>query len=118
VSGTTLLPVVVPAAPYKTLFPRIVDNVAQMLSALGVDASNAAAEIAAMNAWTTAATNDRQVLGSMVDFAHLAKAWREGRTLPELASDLADAPCSPLQMERPRDVTIALFSKPILHILG
>jgi hypothetical protein len=108
----------VPAAPSKTLFPRIVEGVSQVLSALSIDAFKAAAEIAAMNEWTIAVTNDRQVLGSMVDFTHLAKAWREGRTLTDVARDLADTPCSPLRMERPGDVTTGLFSTPALHIVG
>jgi hypothetical protein len=118
VSGTTLLPMLVPAAPYKTLFSRVVTGVEQTLSSLSVDASKVAAEVAAMNQWSITVTNDRQVLGSMVDFAHLATAWCDGRTLSDIARALADTPCSPLGMDRPGDVTITLFSRPALHVVG
>ena len=113
VSGRTLLPVLLPAPPYKTLCPRLAEDVAGVLRQLGVGQSGIAAEAGAMQDWVLAPTNDRRVLGSMNDFANMLESYLDGRSLTEVALHLAEALCSPLRMESPRAATIALFTAPM-----
>jgi hypothetical protein len=115
VSGVTLLPVLLPAAPFKTLPARIAVAVAEVLDALQIDYVKAAAEITAMKEFAVAATNNRQVLGSMNDFAKPLDFYLgEGTTL-DAAIKLAETPCSPLGMETPKMATRALFGRPDLR---
>jgi hypothetical protein len=83
VSSVTLLPVLLPAAPFKTLPARVAEGVAQVLDALGIDEQGIAAEVAAMRECVVTTTNDRQILGSMNDFANMldftsrrGRCWR------------------------------------------
>lgn len=117
VSGVTLLPVLVTAAPYKTMIPRFVEAVGQVLQALNVDDAKIAAEHEGMQDVIVAKTNDRRVLGSMTDFANMLDVYLDERTLTEVALHLAEAPCSPIGMKSPREATVALFSTPALRLI-
>lgn len=117
VSGVTLLPVLIPAAPYKSMIPRWVQGATEVLRSLGVSASTIAAEANAMREAVVATTNDRRVLGSMNDFADMLPFYLEGHSMLEASLKLAEAPCSPLGMKNPRDATRALLSVPSLRLV-
>jgi hypothetical protein len=117
VSGVTLLPVLVAAAPYKTMIPRFVEAVAQVLRALKIDETKIAAEEDGMRDVIVAKTNDRRVLGSMNDFANMLEVYLDERALTDVALHLAEAPCSPIGMRSPREATVALFSTPTLRLV-
>jgi hypothetical protein len=117
VSGVTLLPVLVPAAPYKTMIPRIAEAAGQVLRALTIAEDKVAAEEKAMREAIMATTNNRRVLGSMNDFANMLEAYLDDRSLTEVALHLAESPCSPIGMKSPRDATLALFSTPTLRLV-
>jgi hypothetical protein len=64
----------------------------------------------AADEYRTDKTANRQVLGSMNDFAWLLEAYLDhGDALLEASLRLADAPCSPLKMDRPKDITREVF---------
>lgn len=117
VSRITLLPVLVVAAPYKTLVPRLAEGMSQMLRALNIEEAKVIVEERAMRDCVVTTTNDRRVLGSMNDFAWLLEAYLDERSMTEVALHLAEAPCGPLAMKSPRDTTLALFSTPTLHLV-
>jgi hypothetical protein len=117
VSGVTLLPVLVLAAPYKTMVPRIAEAAGQVLRALKIAEDKIAAEEEAMREAIMTTTNDRRVLGSMNDFANMLDAYLDDRSLTEVALHLSDSPCSPLGMNNPREATLALFSAPGLRLV-
>jgi hypothetical protein len=111
VNNKTLLPVLLPIAPNKTFIPRFVEAAGEMLMALGIDRKAVLAEMAAMGECIVAATNDRRVLGSINDFGRMLEVYLDGRALPKVALHLADAPCSPIGMDRPRDAARELFAQ-------
>jgi hypothetical protein len=86
VSGVTLLPVLVPAAPYKTMMARFAEGAGQVLRALHVDEAKVIAEESAMHDYVVTTTNDRRVLGSMNDFAWLLESYLDDRSLTEVRS--------------------------------
>lgn len=110
VSERTLLPVVVPAAQIAMLIPRSRLGLAELLEAIGVAASAIDDELREMTEHRVGKTSNRRVLGSMNDFAWLLEAAPEHETLLNAARMMADAPCSPIGMESPRTVTLALFA--------
>jgi hypothetical protein len=118
-SGVTLLPVLVEAAPYKTMTSRFVAAIGEVLRALGVPDPHVAVELNAMRELVMAPTNDRRVLGSMNDFAWMMQGYIEDEpSLLRVALKLADAPCSPIGMKNPREATLALFSTPSLRLVN
>lgn len=117
VSAVTLLPVLVPAAPYKTMVARFAEGAGQVLRALKIDEAQVRAEENAMRDYVVATTNDRRVLGSLNDFVNMLEAYLDDRSLTEVALHLAEAPCSPLGMKSPREATLALFSTPTLRLV-
>jgi hypothetical protein len=117
VSGVTLLPVLVRAAPYKTMVPRIAEAAGLVLRALEIAEDKIATEEEAMREAIMTTTNDRRVVGSMNDFAWMAEAYVEHLSLHDAALKLAEAPCSPLGMTSPREATRALFSAPNLRLV-
>lgn len=118
VNHRTLLPVLLPIAPSKTFIPRFVEAAGEMLMAIGVEDRKAVlAEMAAMQECIVAPTNDRRVLGTINDFGRTLDFYVDGRPLPEVALHLAETPCSPIGMNRPRDVARELFSLPALRLL-
>ena len=110
VSERTLLPVVVPAVQIATLIPRFRQALAALLEAIGIEASAIDDELREMSEHGVGKTSNRRVLGSMNDFAWLLEAAPESETLLNAARVMADAPCSPIGMESPRAVTLALFA--------
>lgn len=117
VSGMTLLPVLVPAAPYKTMIARFAEAAGQVLRALKIEEAKVRAEESAIRDYVVTTTNDRRVLGSMNDFAFMMEAYVEDHSLLEAALELAESPCSPLGMKNPREATMALFSTPTLRLV-
>jgi len=110
VSEASLLPVIVRAAGKEPLAARLPAAVGDMLAALSVPAPIVDGELASMQQVTIAATASRTVLGSMNDFAWLLEGyWEPTASLLELALKVADAPCSPLKMGRPREVAVELL---------
>lgn len=118
VSNKTLLPVLLPIAPNKTFLARFVEAAGEMLMAIGVDRKLVIAEMAAMGECIVAPTSDRRVLGTINDFGRMFGVYMDGRPLPEVARHLAEAPCSPIGMDRPRDVAREMFSQPALRLLN
>ncbi len=49
-------------------------------------------------------TNDRHVLGMLNELAFMLDAYLDERSFADVALHLANAPCSPIGMECPRDV--------------
>jgi hypothetical protein len=88
-----------------------------MLMSLGVDRPKALAEMGAMSTCVLAPTNDRRVLGTINAFGRRLEAYLDRRPLPEVAMHLAEAPCSRIGMERPRDVARELFAAPELRLV-
>ena len=118
VSGITLLPVLMPAAPYKTMLPRFAQATGDILRALGIREAQVVAEAEVMRDLVVAPTNNRRVLGSMNDFAWMMEAYLEDTpTLLAVALKLAESPCSPLGMKNPREATLTLFSAPTLRLV-
>jgi hypothetical protein len=112
VSEKTLLPVVMPAKGIEPVAVRLTVWVGEMLQELGVSETVVEAELAAMAEVTISTTASRTVLGSMNDFAFMLESHLAyGDSLAEAALKLADAPCSPIGMMSPREVTIELLSR-------
>jgi hypothetical protein len=117
VNHTTLLPVLLPLPPSKTLAVRFGQAVGEMLMAMGVDREKAVREMASMSECVLAPTSDRSVLGTMNDFARIMDAYLERGPMPYAALRLAEAPCGPIGMRRPMDVTRELFSAAHLRLV-
>lgn len=111
VSERTLLPVVVPAREMRDLPERIALAAGDVLRAIGVSEEQVIRELRHMCEWNVAKTNNRSVLGTMNDFAWMMEAGDgETTTLLERALLLARCPCGPLEMDSPREATVALFA--------
>ena len=98
VSACSLLAIVAPAREVRTLPDRLPELVATRLRRLGISTALIQAEVAAMEPVQVAATQDRSVLGSMVDFAkaipvYLPIGGWDLTTLPFIESQLAETPC-------------------------
>ena len=99
VNEATLLPVLAPLAPAASVMARFPQALASALSAHGVAPSFAAREGEGMRDYQLAKTANRSVVGVMVEFTHLADAFRDGVPDPDLlalALRLSRTPCSPL----------------------
>jgi hypothetical protein len=98
VSSRSLLSILAPARDVRTLPSRLPALVATRLRGLGIAGGLIEAEVAAMDPVTVAGTQDRSVLGSMVDFAkaipvYLPIGGWDLTTLPFIESRLAETPC-------------------------
>lgn len=112
VSEKTLLPVVIPAVPFKAMAPRLCAAAGDHLRRLGIPSELVDEEMVAMREVVIAKTASRRVLGSLNDFCGMADArlWSSPETTGwEMADRLAEAPCGPLGMGSPGRVTEALF---------
>jgi hypothetical protein len=99
VNEETLLPVLVPLAPAKTVANRFPEHLEAVLNALGTDPRFVAAEVAATTGARWAKTVSRGVVGIMNEFTYLAEADRaheRSEDLVSMAVRLAGTPCSPL----------------------
>lgn len=98
VNENTLLPVLVPFAPARTVATRFVDVLAGVLARHGSDAGFIRDELAQMSDVVLAPTRNRSVVGVMNEFAFLAGHGRgaEPVDLGDLSVRLAATPCGPL----------------------
>jgi hypothetical protein len=99
VNEATLLPVLVPLAPARTVADRFPDHLEAVLNALGTDPRFVAAEAAATVDARWAKTANRSVVGIMTEFTFLAESDRDlehSEDLVSMAVRLAGTPCSPL----------------------
>jgi hypothetical protein len=81
-----------------------------VLERLDVPVDRINAEVAEMSEVRMSATRSRQVLGSMSDFDRMLDSYRTpGRTLIDIALELAEAPCGPIAMQSPKDVAAELL---------
>jgi hypothetical protein len=109
-SDRSLLPILVPASPRDLIVTRFVDTLKAVLERLEVPAERISAEVAEMSELHVFATRSRQILGTMNDFDRMLDSYRgPGRTLMDVALELAEAPCGPIAMQSPRDVAAELL---------
>lgn len=99
VNERTLLPVLMPLAPAASLAVRFPGALIEILAAHGVPRSFIDSEVREMQVVKYAKTQNRSVVGIMMEFTHLAQAYRaddQPNELIELSLKLARTPCSPL----------------------
>jgi len=99
VNKATLLPVLLPLAPAGTVTSRFPAALDQTLAAHHVPRAFRDTELAHMTDCHLAPTSNRSVVGIMVEFSRLARAYRATAETPdllELALWLAKTPCGPL----------------------
>ncbi|MHB0948382.1 MAG: DUF6933 domain-containing protein [Gemmatimonadaceae bacterium] len=112
-SSKSLLTVLVPARDLPAVGRRLRDAVGDLLFSLGASLEAVNRELAAMGESVVAATNDRRILGSMTDMAHMADAHLgDGASAGHLVvvgMKLAQAPCGPLGYDAPVRVALALL---------
>jgi hypothetical protein len=97
VNEPTLLPVLVPLAPARTLLSRLPRSVERALSLQGLSGSFISSEVEAMQQTSLAKTANRSVVGMLNEFAFLAGQWRAGTgDLLDVSLRLSDVPCGPL----------------------
>lgn len=98
VNEPTLLPVMVPFAPARTLLGRLPVAVADVLAAHQVPRELIDSEVAEMARLRVEPTASRSVVGVMNEFGYLADALRDVYVddLLGLSVRLAATPCSPL----------------------
>jgi len=112
VSTKTLFPVLLPAAPFATVVRRVPDAVAVVLLAVGAEETVISSELAEMRACAVAKTNDRRVVGTLVDFTRMLDVARPREGLVHLSLWLARTPCSVLGMSTPVVATRKLLASP------
>lgn len=106
VNERTLLPLVVPLAPAKTLLARLPDAVAEVMTALDIPADFIAAEVAAMREVQVAPTANRSVLAVLKDGVQVLGYWRDLEESPlELSMRLADRPAGSRDYASPADLS-------------
>ena len=122
VSSRTLLPILAPARSLRTFPDRLADLVRRRLSRLGLDRAIIEAEIEAMGTVHVGPTNDRSVLGTLIDFAKVLPFYIEYEdwtthlqsTLDAIESGLGETPCHlaslPNQVVWPNALTIEMLS--------
>lgn len=99
VSGSSLLPILEPARNVRSLPKRLPSIVRSRLERLGVHKSLIDSEVDTMHDVLVAATNDRSVVGTMVDFVKVVPYYLPeglGWGVDELyvaEAKLADTPC-------------------------
>ncbi|MFR9780336.1 DUF6933 domain-containing protein [Micromonospora sp. MS34] len=98
VNERTLLPVLLPLAPARSLPARISDEIATMLDAHQVPKAFIADELRNMQDCRFATTASRSVVGIMNEFTKLAEIYTDSArpNLIALSLRLATTPCSPL----------------------
>lgn len=105
VNERTLLPVLMPLAPAKTLLQRVPQAVAEVLAAHGTAAAFQRLVVAEMQNCSPTKTASRQMLGMLNEFSFLADSYRQhlGADLLGISAQLAQTPCSPLGGRAPVD---------------
>ncbi len=118
VNDRTLLPVLTPLAPARTLLQRFPDTLADVLATHRVPGAVIAAELDHMHEHRLGPTANRSVVGSMTEFAFLADTYRDSAAAPDLLAlsmRLATVPCGPLysrHISPDRELTALLGSDP------
>ena len=114
VSERTLLPVLIPAKDLASFPERLPAAFAEILGSIGIPDGKIQTEMFGMAAWSFAKTANRQVLGSMNDFANMLEAYMDdGAPLQQQALRLARCPCGPLGMDNPISATATLFGEKV-----
>lgn len=112
-SEVARLPVLLRARDAEPLAVRLPNAVREMLTALGVLEHTVRDEIAEMSEVVMSATASRSVLGSLNDYTYLLEGyWEPNAMLLDVALRIADAPCGPLKMKKPKKVAVDLFTRP------
>jgi hypothetical protein len=113
ISERSRLPVIIPmreSSPLATVFPGAV---CEVLAKVGVPANDIVEERAQMAEVAFGPTRDRSVLGTLNDFAHMAKYADGRRAEPESPAELmrflAQTPILPMNGRNPTDLTLAAF---------
>jgi hypothetical protein len=99
VNERTLLPVLLPLAPVRTLPARIPEEIAAVLDAHQVPKTFIADELPNMQDCRFATTANRSVVGIMNEFTKLAEIYADDSARPDLLAlslRLATTPCGPL----------------------
>ena len=113
VSERSLLPALVEATKDHGAFVLAFrEAVRSVLQAIGAEPQWVQREARETEKIALATTASRHILGSLNDLAFLARATIEDHPhidLVALAVELADTPCSPLNYETPRSVSLALL---------
>lgn len=112
VSDRSLLPVVVPAREGRALVQRLCAALEPILTAIGVQAADATAELGAMQHWAFGKTANRRVLGSLNDLAYQLQVGLlhfPDRTLHEQSLWLAKTPLKVIDYGAPDQATLAAF---------
>lgn len=103
VNEATLLPVLMPLAPAKSLADRFPEHLEAVLNALGTDPRFVAAETETTTGARWAKTANRSIVGMMNEFTFLAEAdgaHERSEDLVSMSVRLAGTPCSPLYKRR------------------
>lgn len=105
VSSASLLSIVTPARDVRRLPDRLPTLVAGRLRRLGVAEAQVDAEVAAMHPVLVGRTEDRSVLGSLVDFGkavpiYLSMHGQHAAALSYVEARLAETPCRVTGPER------------------
>jgi hypothetical protein len=112
-SELSLLPVLVPAAPIATLFPRFEEALRQVLRAMAIQESIINREISLMKDYAVTKTNSRSVLGTMNDFKSMISFYEydeNPQSLLWLSLHIAEAPCRPISYTCPIDMVKEILS--------
>ena len=97
VNEPTLLPVLMPFAPTRTLLSRLPESVELALALQGLGDSFIRTEVEAMRRTTLAKTANRSLIGMLNEFAFLAGQWQPATgNLFDLSLRLSNVPCGPL----------------------
>jgi hypothetical protein len=97
VNERTLIPVLTPLAPARTLLSRFPGSVELTFSFHGLSGSFISTELEAMRQTKLAKTANRSLIGMLNEFAFLADQWRANTgSLVDLSLRLSDVPCGPL----------------------
>ena len=115
ISERSRLPVVIPIGASKRLESVFPDVVCEVLAKVGVTAGDVARERSQMSEIAFGPTRNRSLLGTLNDFAHMAKYAHASRSEPESPEELmrflAKTPILPLNGANPIDLTLAAFRR-------
>jgi len=113
ISERSRLPVVLPVAEAKRLTTVFPDAVCQVLARVGIAAGDIADERSRMSEIAFGRTRNRSLLGTMNDFAFMARHGHRNRHEPDSPEDLvrflAQTPILPLDGASPIALTRAAF---------
>lgn len=104
---------IIPIRDTRHLATALPDTVCAVLAAVGVSAMDIAEERARMSEMVFGRTKNRSLLGTMTDYALMARHVDAQRAEPETPEELmhflARTPILPVNGARPIDLTLAAF---------